>query len=100
MHATESGPRQNSVFEGLTFTDNYKNLLVSVEEPLYDDGPRAGLNDSTGIIRILKFNMASLKPVAQYAYTIDPYHMSRFHRAHLKLMAYPIFYLSVITSFL
>jgi hypothetical protein len=72
MHATESGPRQNSVFEGLTFTDNYKNLLVSVEEPLYDDGRRAGLNDSTGIIRILKFDMASGKPTAQYAYTIDP----------------------------
>ena len=71
MHATESGPRQNGVFEGLAFADNYKTLFVSVEEPLYDDGPRAGLNDSTGIIRILKFDMASKKTIAQYAYTID-----------------------------
>jgi len=72
MHATEEGPRRNSVFEGVTFDNNYKNLFVSVEEPLYQDGPRAGTGDSSGIIRILKFNMATKKPVAQYAYRIDP----------------------------
>ena len=72
MHAIESGPRQNSVFEGLTFADDYKSLFVSVEEPLYDDGSRAGLNDSTGIIRILKFDMATKKTIAQFAYKIDP----------------------------
>ncbi len=72
MHSDESGPRQNSVFEGLTFTDNYKTLFVSVEEPLYNDGSRAGLNDSMGIIRIIKFNMAIKKPTAQFAYKIDP----------------------------
>jgi hypothetical protein len=71
MHAVESGPRQNSVFEGLSFMDNYKTLYVSVEEPLYDDGSRAGLNDSGGIIRILKFNTGSKKTVAQYAYLTD-----------------------------
>lgn len=72
MHATEEGPRRNSVFEGVTFDNNYKNLFVSVEEPLYQDGPRAGNGDSSGIIRILKFDMATKKPVAQYAYRIDP----------------------------
>ncbi|MEO8412227.1 MAG: esterase-like activity of phytase family protein [Ginsengibacter sp.] len=72
MHTNESGPRQNGVFEGLTFADNYKTLFVNVEEPLYDDGSRAGLHDSTGIIRLLKFNVATKKPVAQYAYIIDP----------------------------
>ncbi|MDQ2864514.1 MAG: esterase-like activity of phytase family protein, partial [Bacteroidota bacterium] len=41
MHSTESGPRQNGVFEGVTFTDNYKTLFASVEEPLYNDGLRA-----------------------------------------------------------
>ena len=71
MRATESGPRQNGVFEGLAFADNYRSLFVSVEEPLYDDGPRAGLNDSTGIVRILKFDMASKKTIAQYAYMTD-----------------------------
>ena len=72
MHVEESGPRQNSVFEGLTFDDQDKNLFVSVEEPLYNDGPRAGLGDSTGLNRILKFDMATRKPVAQYAYITDP----------------------------
>ncbi|MEO8821183.1 MAG: esterase-like activity of phytase family protein [Ginsengibacter sp.] len=72
MHAAEQGPRQNSVFEGVTFDDNYKNLFVSVEEPLYQDGPRAANDDSSGIIRILKFNMVTKKPVAQYAFQIEP----------------------------
>ncbi len=72
MHADESGPRQNSVFEGVTFDDQHKNLFVSVEEPLYNDGPRAGIDDSTGLNRILKFDMITKKPVAQYAYITDP----------------------------
>ncbi|MFI5186511.1 MAG: esterase-like activity of phytase family protein [Chitinophagales bacterium] len=72
MHETENGPRQNSVFEGLTFTDDYKYLFVSVEEPIYEDGPRAGPGDSTALIRILKFNSKTRKPIAQYAYQIEP----------------------------
>ena len=72
MHSYESGPRQNSVFEGVTFADDYKTLFVNVEEPLYDDGSRAGLNDTTGITRILQFDIDTKKPVAQYAYILDP----------------------------
>ncbi len=71
MAKEEKGPRRNGVFEGLAFADNYKSLFVSVEEPLYNDGSRAGLNDSTGIIRILKYNLSTKKPTAQYAYLID-----------------------------
>ena len=72
MHATENGPRQNSVFEGMTFTGDNKYLFVNVEEPIYEDGPRAGLNDSTGWIRIIKFDAATRQPIAQYAYKIEP----------------------------
>ena len=72
MHATENGPRQNSVFEGLAFSENYKYLFVSVEEPIYEDGPRAGANDSTAWIRILKFDTETKKQIAQYAYRLDP----------------------------
>jgi hypothetical protein len=71
MHATENGPRQNGVFEGLTFADNYKTLYVSVEEPLYDDGPRVGLRDTATWMRILKYDLPSKKLVAQYAYHPD-----------------------------
>jgi hypothetical protein len=72
MHATENGPRQNSVFEGLAFSADYKSLFVSVEEPIYEDGPRAGANDSTAWIRIIKFDTEKRKQIAQYAYKIEP----------------------------
>lgn len=72
MHESENGPRQNSVFEGIAFTNDYKSVFVSVEEPIYEDGARAGINDSTAWIRIIKFDMASRRPVAQYAYKIEP----------------------------
>jgi hypothetical protein len=72
MHAEEEGPRQNGVFEGLTFADNYKTLYVNVEEPLYQDGPRAGLKDTATWIRILKYDVAAKKLQAEYAYHIEP----------------------------
>lgn len=72
MSAAEKGPRQNGVFEGLSFANSYKTLYVSVEEPLYEDGRRAGLKDTTGWIRIIKYDMLNKQPVAQYAYQIDP----------------------------
>jgi hypothetical protein len=68
----EKGPRQNGTLEGLTFTPNFKTLFVSLEEPLYEDGPRAGLGDTTGWIRIIKYDVATKQPVAQFAYQIDP----------------------------
>lgn len=72
MNAGEKGPRQNGVFEGLTFTPDHRSLFVSVEEPLYDDGPRAGLRDTSGWIRILKYDIGTKQPVDQYAYQVDP----------------------------
>jgi len=72
MHSTENGPRQNGVFEGLTFANDYKTLFVNVEEPLYEDGPRADVIENNATIRILKFDMATKKCVAQYAYKLDP----------------------------
>ncbi len=72
MHTTENGLRQNGVFEGLTFADNFKTVYVSVEEPLYEDGPRAGLKDTNSFIRIIKYDVKSRKPIAQYAYHLDP----------------------------
>jgi hypothetical protein len=72
MKASEKGPRNNGVFEGLTFTPDFKKLYVSVEEPIYEDGPRAGLFDSSGWIRIICYDVATRMPLAQYAYQIDP----------------------------
>jgi hypothetical protein len=72
MHATENGPRQNGVLEGMSFADNYKSLFVNVEEPLYEDGPRADVTDKNTFIRILKFDVASKTNTAQYAYKLEP----------------------------
>lgn len=72
MNAVEKGPRRNSVFEGLAFADNFKTLYVSVEEPLYEDGPQADVTDNNPFIRINKFNTSTKKAVAQYAYKLDP----------------------------
>ncbi|MGG9963859.1 esterase-like activity of phytase family protein [Ferruginibacter sp. SUN106] len=72
MHATEKGPRQNGVLEGMSFANNYKTLFVNVEEPLYEDGPRADITDNNTYIRILKFDVATKKNTAQYAYKLEP----------------------------
>lgn len=72
MHQEELGPRQNSTLEGLGFWNNYRDVFVSVEEPLYEDGPRADIHRNNAWIRILKFNRSSRKNIAQYAYHLEP----------------------------
>ena len=72
MQNTENGPRQNGVLEGLTFSDHFKNLYVNVEEPLYEDGPRADVTDNGAFIRIFKFNVISRQNTQQVAYKLEP----------------------------
>jgi hypothetical protein len=72
MHATEKGPRQNGVLEGLTFDKNFQTLYVNVEEPLYEDGPRADLIANNAWIRIYQYDVASKKNTAQFAYHLEP----------------------------
>ncbi|MEQ1624289.1 MAG: esterase-like activity of phytase family protein [Sediminibacterium sp.] len=72
MHATEKGPRQNGVLEGMTFDIEFKTLYVNVEEPLYEDGPRADVNPNKAWIRIYQYDLKSNKNTAQYAYLLDP----------------------------
>lgn len=71
MQTTERGPRKNSVFEGLTYADNFKTLFVNVEEPLYEDGPQADVVENNAFIRIIRFDAATKKPIAQYAYKLE-----------------------------
>jgi hypothetical protein len=74
LHMTSGnyGPRQNLVFEGVAFANHDSILYVSVENPLYQDGPRASLKKASTYNRILKYNLITRKPVAQYAYLLDP----------------------------
>ncbi|WP_316847753.1 esterase-like activity of phytase family protein [Pedobacter psychrodurus] len=68
---TENGPRKNALFEGLTYANNYKTLYASLEEPLYQDGPQSSFGYDKALTRILKFDVATKKNVAQYAYKLD-----------------------------
>ncbi|MVT07031.1 esterase-like activity of phytase family protein [Chitinophaga tropicalis] len=72
MKATENGPRRNGGFEGLGLTPDGRYLFVSLEEPRYEDGPRAGLTDTTAYVRILKYDLHTRQAIAQYAYKLDP----------------------------
>lgn len=72
MRVTEKGPRQNGVLEGLTFDKDFKNMYVNLEEPLYEDGPRADLIKNNAWIRIYQYDVASKKNIAQYAYHLEP----------------------------
>ena len=72
MHAEEKGPRQNGVLEGMSFADTYKTLYANVEEPLYEDGPRADIVENDAFIRIFKFDVATKKNTAQFAYKLEP----------------------------
>lgn len=72
MHATEKGPRQNGVLEGMCFDNDFKTLYVNVEEPLYEDGPRADLTPNQAWIRIYQYDTKANKNTAQFAYLLDP----------------------------
>lgn len=72
MSKDEKGPRQNGVFEGVCFADNDKTMYVTTEAPLYQDGPAAGLKDTTAFVRILKYDVEKKKLLAQYAYKLEP----------------------------
>jgi hypothetical protein len=72
MQADNHGPRRNGTFEGLGLTPDGRYLFVNLEEPRYEDGPRAGFRDTTAWIRILKYDLKNRKPVAQYAYKLAP----------------------------
>lgn len=72
MQSFKKGPRRNGVFEGICFANNFKILFVSVEEPLYEDGPRADTIENNALIRLFKFDVKQKKCVAQFAYKLSP----------------------------
>jgi hypothetical protein len=71
MHPTESGPRTNGVFEGLTLTSDGRQLVTSLEAPLYQDGPLA-TPQSGAMSRLTFYDKWTGRPVRQVAYEISP----------------------------
>ena len=89
MQSIEKGPRQNGVLEGMTFADNYKKLFVNVEEPLYEDAPRADTSDNNAWIRILQFDVATRKNTRQFAYKLEPVAYPAFPAGAFKINGVP-----------
>lgn len=68
MSANAKGPRTNGVIEGMSFNEFYKQLFVSVEEPLHEDGPRIENFPQNTWLRFFRFDVATQKNTEQYAY--------------------------------
>lgn len=89
MYATENGPRKNSVLEGMSFADDYSTLFISVEEPLYEDGPAADVTGNNAYTRIYKFDVAGKNNLAQYAYKLSPVAYSAVPETAFKINGIP-----------
>jgi 5'/3'-nucleotidase SurE len=65
-----SGIRNNAAFESLTITPNQRYLYTAVEDALFQDGPRADLeNDS--LVRIVKYDLQTREAVGEFVYELD-----------------------------
>ncbi|WP_068079819.1 esterase-like activity of phytase family protein [Novosphingobium rosa] len=66
-----TGPRANLSFEGLGFSAHGRQLWLSVEAPLQQDGPLASATQGA-MVRITKLAWPSGRMMRQFAYPIDP----------------------------
>jgi len=89
MQAVEKGLRKNGAFEGMSFADNFKTLYVNIEEPLYEDGPRADVVENNAFIRIIKYDVNTMKSIAQYAYKLDPVAFAAVPENEFKINGVP-----------
>jgi len=72
MQATENGPHQNGGLEGITFDPDFKTMYVTLEEPLYEDGPLADVAPTKSWTRIFSYDVSTKRSLAQYAYGLEP----------------------------
>jgi hypothetical protein len=71
MSALDTGPRKNMTLEGLTLTPSGRYVFAGMEDPGYNDG-NLPTPDAGALTRITRFDVATGKPTAQYAYPLDP----------------------------
>ncbi len=71
IRETDSGSRENGVFEGVSFSPDYQQLWVSMESPIYEDGPLASPHYPDAPVRFTVFDAFTKKPLAQYGYLLD-----------------------------
>ncbi len=66
-----SGIRNNLALESLTLTPDQTYLFTATENALVQDGPAASLTTGTPS-RILKYDLTTDKPVAEFLYNTEP----------------------------
>ena len=72
MQPINKGPRQNGALEGITFANDYRTLYACLEEPLYEDGPRADIIKTNSWVRLYQYDVETRNNIAQYAYHLEP----------------------------
>lgn len=65
-----AGPRNNQGFEGFSFTPDGRSLWVSLEGPMYQDGPEP--SPSHGAVNRISHFSRDGKLLGQYAYPLEP----------------------------
>ncbi len=71
MHSIELGARQNGTFEGIAFSHDFNYLYACLEEPLYQDGPKANVQETNSFVRIYKFDSKKRTVSEEYAYKLE-----------------------------
>ena len=66
-----TGVRNNLAFETLTITPNGQSLFTATENALIQDGPAAGVGQ-TSASRILRYDLSSNLPAQEYVYVTEP----------------------------
>ena len=68
----ELGPRQNGVFEGITFTVDGSEVVTMLELPLKQDGVVPNIDPTNSPVRMIFFDRSSGRVNRQFAYQLDP----------------------------
>jgi hypothetical protein len=70
MSAQQTGPRRNRALEGVALTPDGQSMFAAMEDPGYNDGPETG-DGHRVLTRITRFDVATGRATAQYAYPMD-----------------------------
>jgi hypothetical protein len=71
VYRSERGSRDNGTLEALSFSPDYRQIWIGMEEPLIEDGSRIDTNDNSSYIRLLAFDRFSKQLRAEYAYQLE-----------------------------
>jgi hypothetical protein len=70
-YAYEKGARNNGSLEAMSYTPDYRQLWLCMEEPLYEDGPRIDTADNNSYLRLFGFDRFTGKQVGEFAYQAE-----------------------------